>query len=61
MRNSILRDFVEEKDLVQYQRTKSPQISENEIEMITKLGNVFEKIRSDRDIKGFFFFSLKSQ
>jgi len=59
MRNSILRDFVEEKDLVQYQRTKSPQISENEIEMITKLGNVFEKIRSDRDIKGFFFFFIK--
>ena len=52
MRNSILRDYLEEKDLIKYKRTKSPQISENEIEMMTKLGSVFEKIRSDHDIKG---------
>ena len=52
MRNSILRDYLEEKDLVKYKRTNSPQISENEIEMMTKLGSVFEKIRSDHDIKG---------
>ena len=55
MRNSILRDFVEEKDLVKYKQKSdsSEQVSENEIEMISKLGDVFEKIRSDRDIKGY--------
>lgn len=52
MRNSILRDYVEEKDLLKYKRTESPQISENEIEMISKLGDIFEKIRSDKEIKG---------
>ena len=66
MRNSILRDYVEEKDLVKYKRTKSPQTSDNEIDVMSKLGSVFEKIRSDHDIKGvngnyFNFFSIIKQ
>ncbi len=55
MRNSILRDYVEEKDLVKYHsKLDSPQMSINEIEIISKLGEVFEKIRSDHEIKGNF-------
>lgn len=52
MRNSILQDFVEEKDLQKYKRTKSPLVSENDLDMISKLGDVFEKIRSETNIKG---------
>lgn len=47
----MLQDFVEEKDLIKYKKSKSPQVSENELDMNSKLGEVFEKIRSENNIK----------
>lgn len=55
MRNSILRDFIEKDALSKYKKGEvEKEISTTHIEdnIYNKLGEIFNKVRSDHEFKG---------
>ncbi len=54
MRNSILRDFIEEQDLNKFKRGESEEDLSEKLDdsVYSKLGSIFERVRSEHDLKG---------
>lgn len=54
MRNSILRDFIEEQELNKFKRGESEEESSDKLDdsVYSKLGAIFERVRSEHDVRG---------